>query len=47
MIFWDGKTEHQLRLAADGVFNYLISVPDASAPKGKDQTLYRGQCVEG
>lgn len=47
LIFWNNGEEHQLRLAADGKFNYLISIPDESAPKGKDQTLYRGQCVEG
>ena len=46
LIFGSGGEEHQLRLAADGKFNYLISIPDEDAPKGKDQTLYRGQCVE-
>ncbi len=47
LIFGDDGEEHQLRLAEDGRFNYLISIPDPGAPKGKDQTLYRGQCVEG
>jgi hypothetical protein len=47
MLFGSDGEEHQLRLAPDGKFNYLISIPDPSAPEGKDQTLYRGQCVEG
>lgn len=47
LIFRVEGEEHQLRLEADGKFNYLISIPDPDAPKGKDQTLYRGQCVEG
>ena len=47
LIFGPDGEEHQLRLASDGKFNYLISIPDKGAPKGKDQILYRGQCVEG
>ncbi len=47
LLFGRDREEHQLRLAADGTFNYLISIPDADAPRGKDQTLYRGQCLEG
>ncbi len=47
MIFSHAGEEHQLRLDGDGRFNYLISIPDAAAPKGKNQTLYRGTCVEG
>ncbi len=47
LLFGEDGEEHQLRLAADGKFNYLITIPDADAPRGKDQTLYRGQCLEG
>jgi hypothetical protein len=47
LLFGEGGEEHQLRLAADGKFNYLITIPDADAPRGRDQTLYRGQCLEG
>lgn len=47
LIFHDGPAEHQLRIEGDGQFNYLISTPDTEAPNGKDQVLYRGQCVEG
>ncbi len=47
LIFGENGEEHQLRLDAEGKFNYLITIPDADAPKGRDQTLYRGQCVEG
>lgn len=46
MAMIDG-TEHQFRLQPDGTFNYLITTPDPDAPGGHDQTLYRGQCVEG
>lgn len=38
--------EHQLRIQDDGVFNYLVSTPNAEAHNGKDQILYRGTCVE-
>lgn len=47
LIFHDGPKEHQLRISNTGTFNYLISSPDPQAAKGKDQVLYRGQCVEG
>lgn len=47
LIFHDGKDEHQLRIQPDGKFNYLISKPDPDAFNGKNQILYRGQCVEG
>ncbi len=47
LLFTDGTDEHELRIAGDGKFNYLISTADRDAPKGKDQVLYRGQCVEG
>lgn len=47
LIFRDGVDQHQLRIQSDGTFNYLISKPDRSAPKGKAQVLYRGQCQEG
>ncbi len=46
MAMIDG-TEHQFRLQPDGTFNYLITTPDPDAPGGHDQTLYRGQCLEG
>ncbi|MDU8926908.1 hypothetical protein RXV86_05890 [Alisedimentitalea sp. MJ-SS2] len=39
--------ENQMRIQENGRFNYLVSRPDAQAHKGKDQMLYRGQCVEG
>lgn len=41
------KTQHQLRIGPDGRFNYLINTPNPDAWKGKDQVLFRGQCVEG
>ena len=41
------KSQHQMRIAPDGKFNYLINTPNLDAPKGKDQVLYRGQCHEG
>ena len=47
LLFTDGTDEHELRINGDGKFNYLISIADPDAPKGKDQVLYRGQCVEG
>lgn len=47
LICHDDRTEHQLRINPEGSFTYLISVPDPDAPKGKDQVMYRGQCVEG
>ena len=47
LLFGEDGEEHQIRLAADGKFNYLITIPDAGAPRGRDQTLYRGQCLEG
>lgn len=41
------RSQHQLRIAPDGKFNYLIDTPNPEAHKGKDQILYRGQCQEG
>lgn len=43
----DDGVENQLRIQESGRFNYLVSRPDPEAHKGKDQILYRGQCVEG
>lgn len=47
LIFHDQEDEHQLRISQDGKFNYLITKTDPTAHNGKDQVLYRGQCVEG
>lgn len=47
LIFHDDRIEHQLRINPEGSFHYLVSTPDPDAPKGKDQVMYRGQCVEG
>ena len=47
LIFVVQGVEHQLRIQENGSFNYLISTPNPDAPKGKDQILYRGTCVEG
>ena len=48
LIFTTGDgVQNQVRIQEDGAFTYLISKPDAAAFNGKDQILYRGQCVEG
>jgi hypothetical protein len=47
MSFMRAGEEHQLRVAPDGKFNYLITIHDPQAPGGCDQTLYRRQCLEG
>lgn len=47
LLFHDGQENHQLRIQADGKFNYLITAPDPNAPRGREVTMYRGTCIEG
>ena len=47
MFTTEDGVENQMRIQENGRFNYLVSRPDPDAHKGKDQILYRGQCVEG
>lgn len=49
LIFGEDGEEHQLRIAPDGTFNYLVTIPEPDNTDDFDrrkQTLYRGQCVE-
>lgn len=47
MFTTEAGVQNQVRIQQSGAFTYLVSKPDAAAFNGKDQVLYRGQCVEG
>ncbi len=47
LFFHDEADEHQVRISQDVTFDDPITKPDPAAHNGKDQVLYRGQCVEG